>query len=278
MAISSTPSRLRALRALSPSHTCRWSSSTSSRSASGHTQLAAPRWTPSGAPFSLTASRVPTKVGFSRVAPAEYGAHFAHCMSREMLPKLRLPERLTGAEPGICETADPNTFFSLYQLYPDNVANNLSIPALIKNHPFVQLLYDSLRSGDGGKWVTEIKSRDFMSYGNRGRQFLFTDRGFMGLGPMCPRGQPNENGDVMLHTGSRVRKNDVVAVLAGGTHPWILRKVPNMNLSGSGSVYTIVGGAYVYGVTEGDLLQAWRAPGLGAYLLAGVYLVRLHCT
>ncbi|KAK0738762.1 hypothetical protein B0T18DRAFT_394991 [Schizothecium vesticola] len=50
---------------------------------------------------------------------------------------LRLPERLTGAEPGIRETADPNTFFSLYRLYPDDVTSNLSIPALIKKQPFV---------------------------------------------------------------------------------------------------------------------------------------------
>jgi hypothetical protein len=55
----------------------------------------------------------------------------------------------------------------------------------------------------------------------------------------------------MLPVGSVVRKNDVVAVLAGSDHPWILKKVPNI----SGSIYTIVGDAYVYGVTGGSCFK-----------------------
>jgi hypothetical protein len=183
-------------------------------------------------------------LGCFKIPRREFGDHFAHAMSREILTQLGLPEHLTGQMPDLRDMADPNTFFNLYNLCPGDVESNLSILALRAKHPFIELLYNSLRNGDGQAWVDQVRTRHFICHGDEGRQFFVTAKGLMGFGPPCPPVQINDYGNVMLPTGSGVRRGDSVAVLAGSDYVWILRGDPRGG-------YVIVGNSYVYGLSEG---------------------------
>lgn len=196
-------------------------------------------------------------MGEYEVAPASYRAHFTKCNSREFLNHLGLPGKLTGKEPDLYYMGDPDKFFSLHAMFPEDVRNNISILALMAKHRFIRFLYESLGGeGDGELWVAQIRGREVLCDGDEGRQFFVTRKGFMGLGPPCPPVQIDESGNALLPTGSGVRSADVVAVLAGSDKVWMLRS------NGRGG-YTIVGDAYVYGLTEGFCFNRGRLPRLG---------------
>ncbi|KIW15216.1 hypothetical protein PV08_05261 [Exophiala spinifera] len=72
---------------------------------------------------------------------------------------------------------------------------------------------------------------------NLDRRFFVSDRGMPGVGPMD------------------TREGDLLAILAGGKVPYVLRKSPNATTS-SPNEFTFVGESYVDGVMYGELLDS----------------------
>lgn len=188
--------------------------------------------------------------------PAEFGSHFVANMTGNFRYHLGLPDRLTGSEPGINTLADTGNW-SLRRMYPEDVEANISILALMARRPFIRYLFEKANVGDSQKWEDEFSKRDYIAYGDEGRQFVATERGFTGLGPRCPPLQYVGN-EFMLQPGSYVVAGDVVAVLAGSDKVWYLRRDSN------GQAYRIVGHGYVYGVMEGRFFPADKTPSMQA--------------
>lgn len=164
-------------------------------------------------------------------------------MAREFVHQLGLPDQPKPDQPDISTLADRFSNFSLKDMYPKDVENNISILALMAKHPFIQFLFDSLRFRDYQRWTKSFGWRTYMAFGDEGRQFIVTANGFMGLGQVNPPvGYDDKN--MIFHREGRAREGDVIAVLAGSDKVWILR-------STGSSAYRIVGHGYVYGLTEG---------------------------
>jgi hypothetical protein len=198
----------------------------------------------------------PGKREITTPAPSSYYAHFMKFMSQAFLRNFGLPFQLTGQEPDLRDLRQDGAYFTLDEMFPEDVQNNISILALIERQPFIKLLYASLWEGDGSLWRHQTHSRDWLNDVDVGRQFFLTRQGFMGVGPPCPapfQAAETPVGSVSLPEGSGIRERDVVAVLAGSDKSWILRN------DGKGG-YTIVGQAYVYGLSEGICFDAYDLP------------------
>ncbi|KAJ2977668.1 hypothetical protein NUW58_g7739 [Xylaria curta] len=72
----------------------------------------------------------------------------------------------------------------------------------------------------------------------RDRRFIVTEKGFLGFAPIS------------------VTEGDVVAILAGGSVPYVLRR--QSGVDGASDGYTLVGDAYVQGVMDGELLTRYK--------------------
>ncbi|KAH7408028.1 heterokaryon incompatibility protein-domain-containing protein [Cadophora sp. MPI-SDFR-AT-0126] len=173
----------------------------------------------------------------------DFGKHFMRYAAEDFISNWGLPLKLTGQEPDLWELRQERAPFPLDQMFPEDVHNNISILALMAKHPFVRWMYDCLGEGDEKRWSTQFNKRTWLCDGDYGRQFVFTERGWMGVGPPCKILQVG-GGNVSIAEGSGVKVGDVVAILAGSERVWILRR------DGDGN-YVIVGQAYVYGLSEG---------------------------
>lgn len=68
-------------------------------------------------------------------------------MSQTFLLALGLPIKLTGQEPDLRDLRQDKAYFTLDEIFPEDVQSNGSILALIERQPFVTLLYASLWKG-----------------------------------------------------------------------------------------------------------------------------------
>jgi hypothetical protein len=68
-------------------------------------------------------------------------------MSQTFLLALGLPIKLTGQEPDLRDLRQDKAYFTLDEIFPEDVQSNGSILALIERQPFVKLLYASLWKG-----------------------------------------------------------------------------------------------------------------------------------
>jgi Heterokaryon incompatibility protein (HET) len=184
-------------------------------------------------------------------APASYKAHFMCYMSETFLLNFGLPLKLTGQEPDL-KDLNQKSPFSLSKMFPKDVRENISILALMERHPVIKMFYAGVREGDTDIWRRQITSRDWLNHGAVGRQFFFTSQGYMGLGPPCPPPLETEE-DIFLPEGTGIMKGDVIAILAGSDKTWILR-------DDGKDGYTIVGQAYVYGLSEGMCFDTNQLP------------------
>jgi hypothetical protein len=176
-------------------------------------------------------------------APAILGEHFIADITGKFRHQLGLPDTLTGNMPDI-NTLSEHGIWTLHKMYREDVEANISILALMAKHPFIRYLYDNAHVGDAQAWRKEFSNREYIAYGDEGRQFVVTEKGYMGLGPRCPPLRYGRN-KIVVQQGSYVKKGDVVAVLAGSDKVWYLRREVD------GGPYRIVGHGYVHGVTEG---------------------------
>jgi len=181
--------------------------------------------------------------GEIKKAPATFGGHYIANMAGNFRYQLGLPDQLTGDMPDIDKLYERGNW-TLRRMYPDDVAANISILALMAKHPFVRYLYDHKGDGDSEAWEADFKRMEHVAYGDEGRQFVVTDKGFMGLGPRCPP-LGYEGDQFVLRKGGYIWKGDSVAVLAGSDKVWWLRR------DGNAGGHRILGHGYMYGVTEG---------------------------
>jgi hypothetical protein len=186
-------------------------------------------------------------------APPTFEEHFRNLMAREYVSALGLPPYHAGHEKYVRDLQQQSKFFSIERFFPEEWRANVSIPVLINRRPFLALLYSYLEKGDDQLYLKQVMGRDTIGEGKEGRQFFVTEKGFMGLGPVCPPADMDENTNVSLPTGSSVEKGDVVALLGGSDKVWILRR------DGKGA-YTIVGDSYVYGLSDGYCFDVRSPP------------------
>ncbi|OQV08239.1 hypothetical protein CLAIMM_12545 [Cladophialophora immunda] len=74
-----------------------------------------------------------------------------------------------------------------------------------------------------------------------GRRFFRTTKGYMGMGP------------------KNLTKGDHIVILKGGSLPFVLRKADAGDVDGM-PVFTLLGEAYVHGLSEGEILQDCKDP------------------
>ncbi len=109
--------------------------------------------------------------------PVAFGVHFAKAMAGEWLSHLGLPDAPLPTQSDIASLRDRFSNFHLKEMYPEDFENNVSILALMAKHPFIQLLFDSMKMGDDEKWSQEIRKRSYLGFGDEGRQFVTTEKG-----------------------------------------------------------------------------------------------------
>jgi hypothetical protein len=185
-------------------------------------------------------------------APAVFGNHFIAHMTMEFRCNLGLPNKLTGSMPDI-KTINKKSIYNLREMYPEDVEANISIPALMAKRPFIKYLYDHAGAGDGRVWDAEFRTREYIAHGDEGRQFIFTKKGYMGLGPPCPSLWDVVD-ELVLRRESCVWTGDVVAIFAGSHKIWYLRRDRDHG------PYRIIGHGYVYGVMEARWFDVENPP------------------
>ncbi|KAK0099387.1 hypothetical protein ONS95_003539 [Cadophora gregata] len=183
---------------------------------------------------------------------SSYGKHFMKYNAREFISNWGLPYQLTGQERDLWELRLERAPFPLDEMFPEDVYNNISILALMAKHSFVRWMYECLGEGDENEWAPQVLKRNWLCDGDYGRQFFFTEKGWMGIGHTC-RVQKVGGGNIGIAEGSGVKEGDVVAILAGSEKVWVLR----LDMDGN---YIIVGQAYVHGVSDGTGFDDKRLP------------------
>ncbi|KAG4443343.1 hypothetical protein IFR05_001132 [Cadophora sp. M221] len=186
--------------------------------------------------------------------PSDFGKHFMKYNAREFISNWGLPYKLTGQERDLWDLRLDKAPFPLEEMFPEDVQNNISILALMAKQPFVRWMYECLGEGDEKVWGAQVNQRYWLCDGDYGRQFFFTQKGWLGIGHPC-RVVKVGNGNVSVAEGAGVRAGDVVAVLAGSEMVWVLRR---NEMAG----YGIVGQAYVYGLSEGVGFDQKKLPKL----------------
>lgn len=184
--------------------------------------------------------------------PSGFDKHFMSYNAQEFISNWGLPLKLTGKERDLCELALSGAPFPLLQMFPEDVCNNVSVLALMDKQPFVRWMYRCVREGDKTQWAAQVNDRRWLCDGDYGRQYFYTENGWMGIGHPCHIMNMSDS-HVSVAAGVAIKSGDVVAVLAGSDKVWTLRD------DGTG-VYTIVGQAYVYGLSEGTGFDAKNLP------------------
>lgn len=184
--------------------------------------------------------------------PSDFGKHFMKYNAMEFISNWGLPLKLTGQERDLWELRLDKAPFPLEEMFPEDVYNNISILALMAKQPFVRWMYECLSEGEPTQWGAQVNHRYWLCDGDYGRQFFFTNKGWMGIGHPS-RVLSVGNGNVSVAEGSGVKAGDVIAILAGSDKVWILRN------DGTG-IYIIVGQAYVYGFLEGMAFDSKNLP------------------
>lgn len=186
-------------------------------------------------------------------AASSLNIHFMNFMAKGIFDELGLPAKLTGQEADLRDLKVSDAYFHLEDWFPAEVRDNVSILALMERQPLIKLLYESVAQGDYMQYSIQYATKAWLCEGDQGRQFMYTAKGYMGVGPPCPAVTRRGDGRMIIKKNTCVEVGDAVAILGGSDKVWILR-------GGMDSCYRIVGQAYIYGLSEGTCFHENKLP------------------